>query len=199
MTRLPPLSRTELDAGQAQLYDALIDGPRGRAGDVPLTDDDGALRGPFAVMLVSPDVGAAVQQVGAALRYAAQLDPLTREAAVLLIAARRHSHFEWDAHVTPGHRAGLDDDQLARLHHGHVPDGLPTTTTHALTAVAAMLDHGTLDDATFTATRAALGPQVLAELVWLVGYYSMLALALAVYDLDGQPGPEKASHARPRR
>jgi len=97
-SRLGPVAPAALDADQLHLYRELVHGPRGRAGDIPLVDDNGALIGPFAVMAASPAVGDAVQRVGASLRYASVLDPLVREAAVLLVAAHHGSAFEWRAH-----------------------------------------------------------------------------------------------------
>ncbi|WP_344183218.1 hypothetical protein [Kribbella lupini] len=45
-----------------------------------------------------------------------------------------------------------------------------------------MLQTGTLGDADYVGTVEMLGERALAELVWLVGYYSMLALAMTVFD-----------------
>lgn len=177
--RLAPMS---LDADQLRLYQELVQGPRGRAGNVAMTDDDGALLGPFAVMALSPAVGDAVQQVGAALRYASLLDPVVREAAVLFVAAHHGSTFEWQAHEGAARRLGLDDDQLAQLQAGRAPAGLPPLAHQALIAVTALLQTSSLDEETYVATRVGLGERGLAELVWLVGYYDMLALALRVFD-----------------
>lgn len=186
MKRLLPTPRADLDSMQRRLYDELVSGPRGRTGDVSLVDDAGCLRGPFAVMVTSPALGDAVQRLGAALRYASDLDPVVREATVLLIAAQRGSRFEWEAHESPARRLGLDDAQLAQLRQGQVPAGLSPTAEQALVAASTLLSRGTLDDATFAATQTAIGERGLAELVWLVGYYAMLALALAAYDPDDQ-------------
>ncbi len=181
-SRLGLVAPAALDADQLRLYRELVDGPRGRAGDIPLVDDTGALVGPFAVMAVSPAVGDAVQRVGASLRYASVLDPLVREAAVLLVAAHHGSAFEWRAHEGAARRLGLDEDQLGQLRQGLPPAGLAPPAYQALVAVAALLETRSLDEETYAATGAGLGDRGLAELVWLVGYYTMLALALRVFD-----------------
>ncbi|PZS33718.1 MAG: carboxymuconolactone decarboxylase [Pseudonocardiales bacterium] len=181
-SRLASVAPAALDADQLRLYRELVDGPRGRAGDIPLVDNNGALVGPFAVMAVSPAVGDAVQRVGASLRYASVLNPLVREAAVLLVAAHHGSAFEWRAHEGAARRLGLDDDQLGQLRQGRPPAGLAPPAHQALIAVAALLRTRSLDEETYAATRAGLGERALSELVWLVGYYAMLALALRVFD-----------------
>ena len=166
------------------LYRELTHGPRGQAGDVPVIDDDGALLGPFAVMALSPTLGEAVQSVGASLRYRSSLEPYVREAAVLLVAAHYGSAFEWSAHEGPARRVGWGEADLAAFRAGEVPRGASTSTRTALGAVQQLLVAGTLDDTTYGQTSEALGQRGLAELVWLVGYYAMLALALAVFEPD---------------
>lgn len=182
----------ELDPDQRVLYERIVGGPRkAQAGQVPIVDGSGALLGPFGLMTIAPRIGDAVQGVGAALRFAAELPPLVREAAILLVATARDCRFEWFAHEAAARAAGLDDDQLAALAAGRLPSRLEAADAAALRVVAALLAAGTLDDAEYGAAIAELGERRLAELVWLVGYYSMLALALAVFDppnpLDGGP------------
>ncbi len=138
-SRLGPVAPAALDADQLHLYRELVHGPRGRAGDIPLVDDNGALIGPFAVMAASPAVGDAVQRVGASLRYASVLDPLVREAAVLLVAAHHGSAFEWRAHEGAARRLGLDEDQLEQLRQGRPPAGIAPPAYQALVVVAALL------------------------------------------------------------
>ncbi|WP_410676547.1 carboxymuconolactone decarboxylase family protein [Amycolatopsis sp. cmx-4-68] len=181
--RFSPPPPAELDDDQQAFYQRLVDGPRGTAGDVPLLGGDGGLLGPFAVMAIAPDVGEAVAQVGAAVRYATRLEPIVREAAVLLVASHHHSEFEWSAHDEPARKAGLDESQLCQLKAGVLPSRLTRRQDRALGTVHTMLHTGTLDEATYTDTVADLGERGLAELVWLTGYYTMLALALAVFDL----------------
>lgn len=181
--RSPLVPPADLDGDQRAFYERLLSGPRARAGNVPLTDPgSGALLGPFAVMAVAPAVGEAVAQVGAAVRYETGLDPLVREAAILLVAVHERCPFEWFAHEGPARTSGLDDAQIDQIRDGGLPTGLTGAQSRALLAVDMLLRTKSLDDATYQDTRRALGERGLAELVWLTGYYSMLALALAVFD-----------------
>ncbi|MCK6068372.1 MULTISPECIES: carboxymuconolactone decarboxylase family protein [Microbacterium] len=179
--RLPLRSPEELDPEQSGLYARIVGGPRASQ-SVPVTAPDGSLLGPFAVMALAPEVGDAVQQLGAALRFSAGLDPLTREAAILLVAAHHRCEFEWFAHSAPAGRAGLTEDQLAALRDGRAPEELPPLTAAALDVVGSLLRHRSLDDAEYAAAVASLGERTLAEVVWLTGYYAMLAVALATFE-----------------
>ena len=51
-----------------------------------------------------------------------------------------------------------------------------------LRLVIRLLDGGPVSDADYARFAGTLGEAALAEIVWLVGYYSMLALALRVFD-----------------
>lgn len=174
--------RAELEPDQQALYDLIASGPRAaQRGSSPFLGERGELLGPFGLMTIAPAVGEAVQSVGAAIRYRTGLSDLVREAAILLVAAAKDSGFEWIAHATLAGQAGLDDDQLAALRAFEIPAGLVAADALALRTVQAMLVDGGLSDELHAAAVAELGDRALAELVWLVGYYSALALALAVY------------------
>lgn len=183
--RTPLLHPAELDGERARLHAEITSGPRrAQSSVVPLTDDDGRLLGPFAVMLLTPGLGSAVQAVGAALREVTSLSPRSRELAVLAVAARRRSHFEWLAHEQAARAAGVAPAQLQALLDGRVPEGLDEVDEVVVATTWRLLDDGELDDDGYARATSALGVEALAALVWLVGYYAMLATALATFRPD---------------
>ncbi|MGR7025815.1 carboxymuconolactone decarboxylase family protein [Geodermatophilus sp. URMC 62] len=172
----------ELDAERARLYEEIAGGPRrGQSSVVPLTDGDGRLLGPFAVMLLAPRVGSAVQAVGAALRFDRSLTERSRELAILTVAAHRRSEFEWLAHESAALATGLRAGQLQVLLDGGMPPDLDAADEVVVRTVRRLSVDGTLDDEGFGEAVSALGTEALATLVWLVGYYGMLATALATF------------------
>lgn len=180
--RLELLSVPELDEAQRALYDAIAGGPRSRQrGTVPITDPDGRLAGPFAVMLLSPEVGDAIQRVGAAVRFATSLTGREREVAILAVAAQARCDFEWLAHEPAALAAGITSPQIAMIRDGRVPGGLSEAETMVCRLATTMAASRALPDEDYEAGLAVLGREKLAELTWLVGYYSALALALAVF------------------
>jgi alkylhydroperoxidase family enzyme len=181
--RFQPRGRDELDPDQRSLHDRIVDGPRrAQASLVPLTDAQGRLVGPFGPMTIAPGVGDAVQQLGASLRFATAMCARTKEAAILLVAARRRCVYEWMLHEGAAVAAGIDSTAITALRAGRPPGGLGQETDAALAVVDRLLDAGALTDGEYTRAMAELGEVMLAELVWLVGYYSMLALALGVFE-----------------
>lgn len=188
--RMALLSPGELTGDQLALYNEITQGPRRtQTSQIPLTDGEGRLLGPFGPMLLSPRIGAAVQQVGAALRVEPTLPDRMRELVILTVAADRRSEFEWLAHERPALVAGATSGQLQQLRDGDIPRELPADEECALRTARHLLDAAELTDAEYAEAVDALGAETLSIVVWLVGYYSMLAMTLAIFrpelpDLD---------------
>lgn len=196
--RLGLIAPADLDDAQRALYEAITGGPRAsQAGTVPITDEAGRLLGPFAVMLLTPEVGNAVQQVGAKIRFAAALTARERELAILAVAGVLRSDFERLAHEPAALRAGLTQAQVNAALSGQAPDGLAGDEALVCRLAQVMTADRTLGDEDYAAGLAALGQARLAELTWLVGYYSALALALAVFR-PSLPESFTAAHPAPR-
>jgi 4-carboxymuconolactone decarboxylase len=181
--RLARFTPGDLTGEQRALYDTITGGPRGQGRQVfPLTDDEGALAGPFNAMLLHPPLGSALQALGSAVRYQGVLDDRAREIAILVVARHWRSGFERYSHEAIGASIGLSDTELAALRAGEAfgdeHDRLVAATAAALAA------RGDLSDAEFTAARDALGSAAVFELTTLVGYYAMLAMQLRVFQVD---------------
>jgi alkylhydroperoxidase family enzyme len=180
--RLPWPTPAELDEPRRAVYDAIAGGPRATGPQAfRLTDDEGRLEGPFNAMLVSPGVGLALQELGAAVRYRTSFTDRAREIAILALAALRRSDFEWYAHERVGRRAGLSDEELSALLAGTEPSSFSHHESVLLQTTRLLAGPGDLDDEAFTAAETALGREQLAELVVLVGYYDLLALSLRTW------------------
>lgn len=178
--RIRPLSPSELDAEQTTLYAAITGGPRGQGVQhFALTAPDGSLRGPFDIMLRSPAVGTAQQELGAAIRYRTGLSDRGRELAILLVAAHWDSAFERESHEATARALGFSDVELTAIRALEVP---PLAGDEALVArtVIALLD-GDLADEGWDAASRVLGVGGIFELTALVGYYATLALQLRVF------------------
>lgn len=182
MSRLPRLAPDELDDEQQRLYAAITGGDRANGPQFfQLTDSSGRLEGPFNAMLLNPPLGDALQRLGAAIRYSGRLSARCREIAILVVAAHWKCGFEQRAHEPIAAHAGLSDAVLAALR-AHEPVELTDPEEAAvLHAARQLLRTNDLDDDTYRRTVAVLGSDKLFELTTLVGYYSLLALQMAVF------------------
>jgi len=113
------------------------------------------------------------------------LEPRVRELAILRVAWRTGSGYEWNQHHRMGGDEGLTDLQLAA-----VPDG-PTSAVWTpmeravLTAADEMIDHFAVSDETWAALASAFEAAPLFELLFVIGGYLCLAAVLNSIGLRG--------------
>jgi 4-carboxymuconolactone decarboxylase len=181
MTRQHRFLPEELSGDRRMLYHAIASGPRSQGPQpFPLTDADGALRGPFNGFLLSPALGDALQRLGAAVRYGTALSDRVREMAILVVAAREDSAFERESHEAVGRAVGLTEDEVLALREGRVPPLTDPQESAALTLARALVT-GDVDDEVWASCVPPLSEQTVFELSTLVGYYTTLALQLRIF------------------
>jgi 4-carboxymuconolactone decarboxylase len=174
---LRPIARNELTEQQRPLYDSIVGGRKTIGSLVPLTDADGALAGPFDPILRTPAIGAAVSQLGLALRNEASLPRRVNEAAILTTAVRWEGRFEWFAHEA----IVRDADLIAGADIAAIRDNRePADTEIALAwrAANAVLQGQRLPAQLTDEVVQAWGERGLVELCVLVGHYTNLALLM---------------------
>ena len=135
-------------------------------------------------MLLSPDVGTALQDLGVAVRYHSSLTDRARELAILQVAAKWDCAFERYAHEAVGRRVGLAQHEILAVRDGTPLELDDPFERSAAAFVAALLDGGNIGTDFYEDCRAALGDCALFELTTLVGYYATLALQLRVFDVS---------------
>jgi 4-carboxymuconolactone decarboxylase len=180
--RLAVLTSDEMTAQQVSLYREILGGPRGQGPRaVLLATGAGGLAGPFNAMLYAPDVGHALQELGAAIRFRTQLTPRVREMAILVVAQAWDSAYERSSHEPIGRDAGLTDPEIEALRAGADPGFTDERERVAYQVVRSLTGPADLDDQQYDLAVAVLGERALVELSALVGYYATLALQLRIF------------------
>jgi 4-carboxymuconolactone decarboxylase len=179
--RLPRLTPEALTAEQRAVYDDITGGPRASGKQLfALVDQNGALNGPFGVMLHAPALGVPLQELGAAIRYRTSLSARSREIAILKVAAALDSEFERFAHERVGASVGLTEAELHALRRGQFVSDDPEE--QAVSRLAAdLLAEAVVDDDTYASYASALDTQAIVEVIVLVGYYRLLAQSMSVF------------------
>jgi 4-carboxymuconolactone decarboxylase len=184
MPRVPPLEQADMSAAQREFYDKYATGVRAGPGSTfALVDEAGHLMGPPAVWVQSQPLGLALERFGYAIRYELNFSRRAQELAILMVARHHRSEFERFAHEQAGLKAGLTPADLDAIAAGREP-ALHTDEERAVYAVTkAVLASGSLGEQDYHRYAATLSVPHLFELVTLIGYYSMLAVQLAVFDI----------------
>jgi 4-carboxymuconolactone decarboxylase len=168
----------ELDDDQRAYYDQLLSGPRDPSS---LTDELGRLYGAFNARLLDPPVGTAIQQLGAALRFGTELSDREREIVILEVARSERAEYEWAAHTKVARRVGMSEDEISALLDGSSSPSLSPSERSVRELARELIAERDLDDQTFTAAEAAIGPRKIFDVVSLIAHYQHTALAMRVW------------------
>src|SRR5215217_4433085 len=112
--RLPPLPEEQMTAEQQAAAAEISSGPRG------------AVIGPFAPLLRSPELMTRLQKVGEYLRFESPLDRRLFEMTILFVARWWDQQFEWTFHHPLALEAGLDPSVADAIAEDRRPDGMDT-------------------------------------------------------------------------
>lgn len=118
------------------------------------------------------------------VQFATTLSTRQRELLILRVAAVRSSEYEWAQHVVLGADAGLSSEEIARIAEG--PDGPEWSALERamLRAVDELIDDATITDATWAVLAGELDEQQMMDLVFTVGAYDLLAMALRSFGVE---------------
>jgi 4-carboxymuconolactone decarboxylase len=137
----------------------------------------------LSTLLRHPPLTQAYLTFNAYLLGRSTLSPRVREIAILRAAVHRASDYLWDHHVPLATRAGLGEEEIAAVHAG---GGAVLGETDLLVVAAAdELDaRNTLSDATWAALAEHFDEQQRMDLVFTLGAYHLLALAVNTFGVD---------------
>lgn len=157
---------------------------------VSMQDDQGALLGPFSPMLHYPQFGIPALSFLRTLDMHATLNKRVREVAILTVGAAYGARFELYAHEIMAETFGLSPQTVATLAAGGHPQGLneAESIAHAITQV--LMSGHIVPDSTYRLAQELLGETAVAELIFLIGGYSLIAMVLNGFDI---PAPDNHS------
>lgn len=119
------------------------------------------------------------------------LPPREREMLILRTGWLCGSEYEWGQHVLIGRQAGLTDEEIMRIKAGPNADGWNELETFMLRAVDELVAESFISDPTWQKLSAQLDQQQLLDLIFTVGQYNLVAMALNTLGVqrdEGVPG-----------
>ena len=99
-------------------------GPRAAVGSPAAAPGATSLSSPFNVWNRRPELANNLQKVGEYIRFRTSLAPRLNEFAILIVAQKWRSQYEWFAHHRLAMQAGLDPAVAEDLRQGRVPAGM---------------------------------------------------------------------------
>lgn len=144
----------------------------------------------IATLVRHPKLTRSFLRFNAHLLFGSTLPDRLRELAVLRVAHVTECEYEWEHHVNMGRDAGLSDNVIAGVQRGEATDELDGAV---LSAVDDLHRDSVVSDATWTALSAHLEEQQLMDLIFTIGCYSALAMAINSFGVepDSNTDPER--------
>ncbi len=170
LTRLPQLTRADLDDEGKAIYDKIVgDGP------VPTT-------GPVSMSLYSPKIALAFNDLNSFLRYNGDLSPRHTEVAICVAAFEIKQQYEYSAHEPAALRYGAPQAVIDTIKYDREPVGLSPEETVIIKVGRQIMREHKLDSDLYAEAVRLFGRKGLVEMVTVMGDYVMVGMVLTAID-----------------
>ena len=178
--RFKPLKYDEMTREQKSMIDHLLAGERQGA------------RGPFNVLLRSPEVGDLAQQFGGSMRFHTALPKDVSETIIIMTGRFWMAQYEWKAHKAAALQNGVKPAIVDAIATGKRPAGMAPEMEVAYNFIDELLTTHQVTDATFQAAKETYGERGVVDMMGLSGWYCLVSMALNVdrYPLGQGVQPE---------
>jgi 4-carboxymuconolactone decarboxylase len=176
--RITPIThRDQLAAADRPVFDAVAEGRRG-------------VRGPFGILLHSPELCRRHLAVGTYLRSHAQLTAAARELAIVATAREKDCPYVWAAHAPAARRASVSEGAIVAVRDRGDAGRLAEAERDVVDYVRQLLGAHRVAPPLFDRLRDRLGVGGLVELTALVGHYGIVTGILNAFEVAPAPDAE---------
>jgi alkylhydroperoxidase family enzyme len=113
-----------------------------------------------------------------------------RELAIVRTGWLRRGEYEWAQHVRLARAAGVSEAEIAAVSEGPEAELWEPFEAAALRAVDELCEERYISDSTWASLSGDLDRQQLMDLVFTVGGYDLLVMAMNTFGLELDPGLE---------
>jgi 4-carboxymuconolactone decarboxylase len=171
-------------------YDQMT--PEQQDGYRSMIESRGRLPGPTKIWVHNPKLAKAAGPLGAYFRTGYSLSEREREIAVCIINSKFHSIYPTAAHERAGKAAGLPADKVEAILSG-LPAAFDDRREQVVYEMATCLANSRwVPKGLYDRAVEALGHEGITDVICLMGYYSMVSMTLAFYDVPADaPGLQR--------
>lgn len=175
MARYEEFTPEGMTAQQRQVYDDIVNGPRGR------------IYGPFLVLMHNPGLASALQKSGAYVRWKSSLPDNLKELAIATIGRYWGAHVEWSVHAKMAVDAGVDQSIIDALEAGTAPVFSDPDEALIHEFCTSLLERKRIDDGLYERALARFGERGLIDLMATFTHYTTISLTLNSFEV---PAPD---------
>jgi alkylhydroperoxidase family enzyme len=162
--RLRPLTPAEWDADQREVMDAV--------------ERDGRELNIYRTLAHHPKLFKRWSVFGTHVLYKSSLPARERELLILRTGWLCRSEYEWAQHVVIGRASGLTEEEIERVKAGPDAPGWSEFDAALLRAADELHNDSFISDATWEALSARFDKKQLIDVVFAVGQYHIVSMAL---------------------
>ena len=138
----------------------------------------GALSGPWAVILRSPEMINRARSLSDYLRFNSSLPPRLSEFIILITAREWTQQYEWNAHHPLAMKGGLNPEIAKAVADGRRPEKMADDEAALYDFCIELNRHRSVSDATYARALAKFGEQGVVDAIGLSGWYTLVAMVL---------------------
>ena len=184
--RIPPVQKADWSDAQRALLQ-----PFEESGEfVNQNADDGQLFNVLTTVANHPDLMPDFLAFSSYVLRRNTLPPRDREMLILRIGWLCQSEYEWSQHVVVGKSVGLTDDDIQHVMDGPSASGLSENDRLLLLATDELHNDSHVSDATWDALSEIYSTEQMMDLVFTVGQYNLVSMALNSFGVQLDEGFE---------
>ena len=171
MARLTDVTRDQLPAEHQQFFDSIA-------------SSRGSVRGPYGVLLHSPDLAARVAHTGAFVRFDLDITEAQREIIICATAREIRQQYEFSAHARLARQAGVSDETVRAIANGKAPEGMTGIEASLVQYVQELFRNHKISDETFNAVSDHFGTERTIGITALMGHYLLVGQVLSAFEVE---------------
>jgi 4-carboxymuconolactone decarboxylase len=148
-----------------------------------IEESRGGVRGPFRLLLNSPELAGRIGNLGAYIRFESQLPGPVRELAILTTAREFSCAYEWAAHVPIARNEGVREEAIETVADRESVTALDEIETVIVQYGRELFQEYGISDGTYRAAAEQFTDQQLVELTATMGYYGLIACILNAFEV----------------
>jgi 4-carboxymuconolactone decarboxylase len=174
----PVTAKTEMPAEHQHVFDQVM-------------DVFGRIRGPFSMLLHSPNLTERLLPMVPFAREGTVIDPKLRLIAILTAVREREANYVWAAQVDVARRIGLREPVIDLLRAKADPRELPPAERDIVLYTRQLMRTNRVEPAVFDALINRHGVQWLVELTAVTNFYVALCGVVNVFEVPTPPGGDR--------
>jgi 4-carboxymuconolactone decarboxylase len=176
--RITPITRRDQVAEEHRpIFDAVAEGR-------------GSVRGPFTILMHSPELCRRHLDVGSFLRFNSQVKPEPRELAIIATAREKDCSYVWAAHAPAARNAGVSDGTVDAVRDRVDLTRLSAGERDIVDYVRQLWRSKVVTQTLFDRLRGQHGVPWLVELTALIGHYGIVCGILNAFEVAPAPDAE---------